>query len=69
VKKLHTAAIALFALALAFYFLSWLPGAFGFAALGVVAEIGAWVVIFSSGGSGSQQHTDHTPENQERDTL
>lgn len=49
--RLHAGALVLFALAFVFYGLAWIPGAICLAGFGMVFEIAAWVVMFSSSGA------------------
>jgi len=43
----HALAIACFAVAFAFYFAAWKPGAYGLGALGMLFELGAWASLLS----------------------
>ena len=44
-KAMHFGAIVCFALAIGFYLIAWVPGAYGLGFFGVVLEIAAWMQI------------------------
>ena len=44
-RGFHAGALICFGIALVFYFLSWLPGAWGLAFFGVCFEVAAWVQV------------------------
>jgi hypothetical protein len=46
-KNLHFSSLVCFAIAMACYLLTWVPGLLGFGAVGVFFEIAAWVKLFS----------------------
>ena len=46
-KRLHIGALVCFCFALLFYFLSWAPGMWGIAIVGVVFELAAWAQVFA----------------------
>ena len=46
VKPFHAGALVCFSVAFLFYFISWLPGLWVFAAVGFIFEIGAWLYVW-----------------------
>jgi hypothetical protein len=45
-NPLHAQALVSFSLAFLFYFIAWLPGLWVFAAVGIIFEIGGWMIVW-----------------------
>ena len=52
-KAMHAGAIICFVLAIGFYLLAWVPGAYGLGFIGVLLEIAAWLQVSAGSKDGS----------------